>query len=85
MRELKWHIVDGNDNPLCWEHDGWESERAIEFESEEEATEFMKMLLLNYPDFRINEAHITKTILFYDGDYVSGARVMKLMKKLNED
>lgn len=45
----------------------------------------MKMVLLNYPDFRINEAHITKTILFYDGDYVSGARAMKLMKKLNED
>ena len=46
----------------------------------------MKMVLLNYPDFRMNEAHIIKTILFYDGGYISGARVMKLMmKKLNED
>lgn len=43
------------------------------------------MVLLNYPDFRMNEAHITKTILFYDGGYVSGAKAMKLMKKLNED
>lgn len=66
------------------EHDGWESERAIEFESKEEAKEFMKMVLLNYPDFRMNEAHITKTILFYDGGYVSAAEAKKLMlKELN--
>lgn len=45
MRELKWHIVDGDDSPLCWEYDGWESERAIEFDSKEEATEFVKMEL----------------------------------------
>ena len=45
MREFKWHIVDGNDNPLCWEYDGWESERAVEFGSKEKATEFMKMEL----------------------------------------
>lgn len=64
MRELKWYIVDGDDNPLCWKHDGWESECAIEFESEEEAKKFMKMVILNYPDFRMNDARITKTILF---------------------
>ena len=86
MRELKWHIVDGNDNPLCLEYDDWESERAVEFESEEEAKEFMRMVRLNYPDFRMNEARITKTILFYDGGYVSGAEAEKLMlEELNED
>ena len=45
MRELKWHIVDGDDSPLCWEYGGWESERVIEFVSKEEATEFVKMEL----------------------------------------
>lgn len=72
-------------NPLCWEHDGWESERAIEFDPKEEAKEFMKMVLLNYPDFRMNESHITKTILFYDGGYISSAEAKKLMlEELNE-
>lgn len=46
---------------------------------------FMKMMLLNYPDFRMNEAHITKIILFYDGGYVSGAEAKRLMmEELNE-
>ena len=40
------------------------------------------MLLLNYPDFRINEAHITKTILFYDGDY--GADYIELLNWLEQ-
>ena len=43
----------------------------------------MKMALLNYPDFRINEAHITKTILFYDGDYVSGAECVQTFNYCN--
>lgn len=47
-----------------------ESERAIEFDSKEEATEFMKMVLLNYPDFKMNSSHIVRTILFYDGGYI---------------
>ena len=43
------------------------------------------MVLLNYSDFRINEAHITKTILFYDVGYILGAEVEKLMlEELNE-
>ena len=40
----------------------------------------MKMVLLNYPDFRMNEAHITKTILFYDGGYVEICRILLLIK-----
>lgn len=58
---------------------------AIEFESEEEAKDFLKMVLLNYPDFKMNGAHIVESILYYDGGYVSGARAMELMmEELNE-
>ena len=85
MREIKWHIINGDNNPLCWEYDGWESERAIEFESEEEAKDFLKMVLLNYPDFKMNGARIVESILYYDGGYVSGAEAKRLMmEELNE-
>ncbi len=85
MRELKWHIVDGDNNPLCWEYEGWESERAIEFDSEEEAKDFLKMVLLNYPNFKMNGARIVESILYYDGGYISGARAVELMmEELNE-
>ena len=40
------------------------------------------MVLLNYPDFRMNEAHITKTILFYDGYHVTMARRRRLIIKV---
>lgn len=79
MRELKWHIADEDNNPLCWEYNGWESEHAIEFESEEEAKEFLKMVLLNYSDFRINGVRIVESILYYDGGYISGAEAKRLM------
>ena len=85
MRELKWHIVDGDNNPLCWEYEGWESERAIEFDSEEEAKDFLKMVLLNYPNFKMNGARIVESILYYDGGYISGTRAVELMmEELNE-
>ena len=86
MRELKWYIVDEDNNPLCWEYDGWESERAIEFESEEEAKDFLKMILLNYPDFRMNGVHIVESILYYDGGYIFGMRALELMmEELNDE
>lgn len=85
MRELKWHIVDGDNNPLCWEYEGWGSERAIGFDSEEEAKDFLKMVLLNYPNFKMNGACIVESILYYDGGYISGARAVELMmEELNE-
>ena len=85
MRNMKWYIVDGSNNPLCWEYGGWESERVIEFESEEEAKDFLKMVLLNYPDFRMNGAHIVESILYYESGYVSGAEATKLIEEeLNE-
>lgn len=79
MRELKWHIINDDDYPLCWDNNDWESDRAIEFESKEEAKEFLEMILLNYPDFRINGAHIVELILYYDGGYVSGAEAKRMM------
>ena len=86
MREMKWHIIDGDNNPLCWEYDGWESERAIEFESEEEAKDFLAMVFLNYLDFRLNGVRIIESILYYDGGYVSGAEAKRLMmEELNNE
>lgn len=85
MRDMKWHIVDGNRNPLCWDNNDWYSEQVIEFESEEEAKEFLKMVFLNYPGFRINGVNIVKSILYYDGGYISGAEARRLMvEELNE-
>lgn len=85
MKDMKWHIVDGDNYPLCWECDDWESERAIEFDTEEEAKDFLAMVFLNYPDFRLNGVRIVKSILYYDGGYISGTRAMELMmEELNE-
>ena len=86
MTDMKWHIVDGNNNPLCWEYDGWESERAIEFESEEEAKDFLAMVFLNYPNFRLNGVRIVESILYYESGYVSGAEAKRLMEEeLNDE
>ena len=81
MREMKWHIVDGNNNPLCWEHDDWKSERAIEFDTREEALEFMKIVFLNYPNLERDGASVIEGILYYDGGYVSGAEAKRLMEE----
>ena len=86
MREMKWHIVDVNDNPLCWYNENWGSERAVEFDSKEEAKEFLEMVMLNYSDFKMNGAIIVRSILFYDGGYVSGVEETRLMEEeLNEN
>lgn len=80
MKNIKWYIINEDNNLLCWEN-----ERAIEFECEEEAKEFLKMVLLKYPDFKMEELYITKAIVFYDGGYVSGAEATRLMlKELNK-
>ena len=85
MKDMKWHIVDGDNYPLCWDYDGWESERAIEFDSELEAIGFLKIIRHKYPDFKIYDAQIIKSILYYDGGYVSGAEAKRLMvEELNE-
>ena len=79
MREMKYHIFNENKRPLCW------GDRAIEFNSEFEAIDFLKALRRIYPDFKIVDAEIKEVILYYDGGYISGREAMKLMnEKLNK-
>lgn len=86
MRDMKWYIIDRDNNPLCWDNNEWYSDQAIEFESEEEAKDFLVMVVLNYPDFRLNGARIVESMLYYDGGYVSGAEAKRLMmEELNLD
>lgn len=85
MKDMKWYIIDGDNYPLCWDNNEWFSERAIEFDTEEEAKDFLAMVFLNYPDFKMNGARIIESILYYDGGYVSGAEAKRLMvEELNE-
>ena len=80
MRDMKWHIVDEDNNLLCWENDNWgKVNTPLNLIPKKKQKEFMKLALLNYSDFGMNEVHIINAILFYDGGYVSSARVIELM------
>ena len=81
MREMKWHLFDKNWNPLCWDNENWESERAIEFDTMEEAVEFWGKIQQHYPEIGRELSHVKDTLLYYDGGYVSGAEATKLMEE----
>lgn len=54
---------------------------AIEFDTREEALEFMKIVFLNYPNLETDGANVTEGILYYNSGYVSGAEAKRLMEE----
>lgn len=61
MREMKWHIFNEDNNPLCLE------DRAIEFDTEEEAVDFFLTFFGEIT--KENCPNIVQGILYYDGGY----------------
>ena len=61
IRPIKWHIYqNGTDCPLTW------NDKAIDFETEQEAKQFAAKYLIEEDDFYIKE-----DILYYDGNYIT--------------
>ena len=85
VRPEKYHIYNFDLEPLCWEEDDWDCERAIEFDSAEETTEFLDLVERFYPLVYEELWGFKKDILYYN-DYIPGALALELMKKeLKED
>lgn len=62
IRPMKWHIYNKEDHAvLTWD------DKAIEFDSEEKAESFLKLVDRNMPE---GEAIIKEDILYYDGGYI---------------
>ena len=79
-RTMKFHIYNYNSEPFCWENDKWDCDKAIEFDTEEAANEFLYLLSEYYPEVYEECGGIKKDILFYDGGYIHGALALELMK-----
>ena len=63
-----------------------ESERAIEFDSKEEAFKFWEYINYYYPEVGREIYRIEETIHYYDGGYVSGAEAKRVrLEELNLD
>ena len=86
MREMKWHLYNKDEEPLCWENDEWESEKLIDFDTFEEALKFWEYVNYYYPEVGKQIYGMKEIIHYYDGGYVSGARAMELMmEELNNE
>ena len=72
MRDMTYNIINKELNaPLCWD------DKAIDFESEAEATAFALAAGIDLKE----EAEIKYQILYYDGGYISGKEALKLLNE----
>ena len=72
MRDMTYNIMNKKLNaPLCWD------DRAIDFESEAEATAFALTAGINLKE----EAEIRYQIFYYDGGYISGKEAFRLLNE----
>ena len=81
VKDMKFHIYNFSHDPLCWELSEDDNDRAIEFDSEEEAKQCLELVRLYYPEIYEEIFGIVEDILYYDGGYIHGALAMELMKK----
>lgn len=81
MVDKKFYIFNSFDEPLCWEEDDWDSDKAIAFESYEEAEEFVSLIKEHYPDAYGDCVEIYDCIFFYDGGTVPGMLAKELFLK----
>lgn len=81
VKSAKFHIYNLNDEPLCWELDDEDNDRAIEFETQWEAVFFLIRLAIYYPEIYKGVKDVREDILYYDGGYIQGGLVLELMKK----
>lgn len=66
-RNMKWHIYDADNQPLCWEG------QALEFDFDSDASEFLNSVISNSEnDLEFySDAEIRQDILYYDGGYLN--------------
>ena len=66
-RNMKWHIYDIDNHPLCWEG------QALEFDFDSDASEFLNSAISNSEhDIEFySEAEVRQDILYYDGGYLN--------------
>ena len=81
IKSPKFHIYNFGDEPLCWKLDNEDNDRAIEFETQQEAESFLKVVELYYPEVYEEFMGIREDILYYDGGYIHGRLALELMKK----
>ena len=61
-RDMKWHIYNMEQEPLCWDN------KALEFDFAEDAHDFLR----DVDELMILEdAIVVQDILFYDGGYIN--------------
>ena len=75
IRELKWHIYNEENNPLCWD------DKMLEFDTEESANRFLYSCIDEiYEDFeeycKTYGVSIRQTIAFYDGGYLDATNLI---------
>lgn len=72
VRPMKWHIYNGNHEPLCWDV------TAIEFDTREAAERFLKSCFEegDRPDEFYDNAIIVEDILYYDGGYLDATNMV---------
>jgi hypothetical protein len=70
-RDMKWHIYDANNQPLCWE------DQALEFDFDSDACEFLNSAISNSEhDIEFySEAEIRQDTLYYDGGYLNATHL----------
>lgn len=81
IKSAKFYIYNFDNEPLCWELDGEDNERAIEFETRQEAENFLTMVKLYYPKVYKEVMGIEEVILYYDEGYIPGMLALELMKE----
>ena len=73
IRELKWHIYNEKNNPLCWD------DKMLEFDTEESANRFLHSCIddENFEEYcKTYGISIQQTIAFYDGGYLDATNLI---------
>ena len=67
VRDMKWHIYNMNNEPLCWD------DKALEFDTLESANKFFKDVekVISEDGGILDNAIIVEDILYYDGGYIN--------------
>ena len=80
-RNMKWHIYDADNQPLCWEG------QALEFDFDSDASEFLNSVISNSEnDLEFySDAEIKQDILYYDGEYLNATYLRVALDKETDE
>lgn len=78
IKKTKWYIFDCNNNILYWETQ--EGDKIIEFESLEQAQDFLIFINKTYPHI-VEEARIEEKNIRYNNGFINGVEVIKELER----